>query len=218
METEVKIPKFRNTTRLIHWMRKNRRWDGKRLARNIENIFFTTKKENPYLVASNLSEYASMVGKLEPEFEELFKPNHSSIVSYCINMHNNDLPVNQSLVDELKGDNANLFTYARCTGERLPKHLEDSLDCPRTCYKYAVEVLRGRLPEHLEPVFFKEATFAAKYAFDVIRGFAPVKLPDSLHNFMVMQNCLDPENEDIKTYIEAADSDPNKIGNSTEYV
>jgi hypothetical protein len=35
---------------------------------------------------------------------------------------------------------------------------------------------------------------------------------------MVMQNSLNPNDDDIKTYIEASESDPNKIGNSTECV
>jgi hypothetical protein len=219
MENEVKIPKFRNTTRLVAWTNKHRRWSKERLPRNIENIFFTVKKESSELVASNLTHYAMTINKkMENEFEELLKCNHGAIVNYCIMVHRNEFPVNESLIDELKGDNAYLLSWATATDSRLPKHLEDSLTCPRICYRYALEVLRGRLPEHLEDVFFGNATYAAKYAFDVIRGFASVKLPEALHSFMVMQNAANPNDDDIKTYIEASESDPNKIGNSTECV
>lgn len=216
--TEIKIPKFRSTNRLVSWMSKTGRWKVDRLPRDRENVFFTTKKEDARSVAHNVFCYAGMVGKLEDEFENLLLCNHSALLSYCRLLHYKGESVNERLIDELKDDSVSLFMWAECTNKRLPKHLEDSITDPRVCYRYAVEVLRGRLPSHLEHCFFKDATYAAKYAFDVIRGFSPVRLPDELHSFMVMKSYEEPDNEKIKAYMLSAESDPNVVGNSDETV
>jgi hypothetical protein len=87
------------------------------------------------------------------------------------------------------------------------------MDDPRFCFTYSKEVLKGRLPSHLESVFFKDSYIASRYAFEVIRGFSSVRLPEELHNFMVMKSFEDPENKYVKSYIEASENDPSKTGN-----
>lgn len=214
MSEEVKkIPKFRTTSRLLQWIRKN--YQTIRLPKEIEEVFFTSKKETADLIASNLAAYAHFVGKFDSALENLLKPNHVSIVSYFkIISRGDSKDLNEELLDELKGDNENLLSWSRFSEQRLPKHLEDSLSDPKACFLYAKDVIRGRLPDHLEDVFFKNPYWASRYAFEIIRGFASVKLPEKLHAFMIMKSFEDPEDESIKKYMEASESDPSKSGNS----
>ena len=208
----MSIPKFRNTARLVKYVKKIGNYE--RLPREIEQVFFTTKKETPEFVAENLAFYSNYVGKLEPEFERILKGSNNAILQYARVLHNRmNCRISEELQDNLKGDSSNLYSLALLYDSRLPAHLEDSIDQPFFALKYATDVLRGRLPKHMEDVFFKDTRMASEYAFDVIRGFSSVRLPDHLHSFMIMESCRDPDNRYIKRYIEASESDPNKMGN-----
>lgn len=213
-ETTVKIPKFRNARRALEWLRKNRFTAClSRLPNDREEVFFKDKSD-PHHLACHVLAYSRYVGEpLGERFENLLKPNKGALLSYLREMdeRGNDMP--QPLIDELKGCSAQLYQWAKHTEKRLPKHLEDSIEDPEYALQYATEVLRGRLPEHLEKVFFKDAECASQYAFDVIRGFSPIKLPDDLHAFMVMKSFEQPNNRHIKQYMQASEDDPNKMGN-----
>ena len=210
----LKIPKFRTATRLVAWMEQNgHRLNPCRLPEDREQVFFRTKKETPQELAACVASYAHRVGKLEPRFEELLKANHDSVISYVQAVRPREQEVSEDLIDSLAGDSRSLFRLGKEIG-RLPKHLEDTFGDPRFAFLYAKEVLRGRLPSHLEDVLFKDAYYAAKYAFDVIRGFAPVRLPDELHAFMVMKSFENPGDDNIRAYMEASESDPNRVGNT----
>lgn len=210
----VKVPKFRSARRALDWLRKNRfSTQLDRLPTDREEVFFKDKSD-PFHLASHVLAYSRYVGKpLGERFENLLKPNKGALLCYLREMdeRGNDMP--QSLIDELKGCNTPLYHWAKYTEKRLPKHLEDSIDDPQCALDYATDVLRGRLPEHLEKVFFKSAEHASQYAFEVIRGFSPIKLPDDLHAFMVMKSFETPNNRFIKEYMEACEDDPNKMGN-----
>lgn len=215
-ETEtVKIPKFRSARRALEWLRKNRfsfQLDG-RLPADREEVFFKDKSD-PHHLACHVLSYSRYVGKpLGERLEQLLKPNKGALLSYLREMdeRGNDMP--QSLIDEMKGCSCQLYQWAKHTEKRLPKHLEDSIDDPQYALDYSTDVLRGRLPEHLEKIFFKSAEHASQYAFEVIRGFSPIKLPDDLHAFMVMKSFETPNNRYIKEYMEASEDDPNKMGN-----
>lgn len=212
----MKIPKFRNTTRLLRFV--NKYHTQNRLPRDREQVFFTTKKEPPEVVATNLSEYTWHAGKLEVEFENLLKASPEAVITYARVLHNREMKISEDLEDALKGHSNQLYSLAQMREERLPARLEDTISDPYFALKYATDILHGRLPSHLEPVFFKSARFASQYAFEVIRGFAPVRLPDDLHSFMIMQSFSNPNDHYIKVYMEASESDPNKIGNSTKEV
>jgi hypothetical protein len=211
----MKIPKFRNTTRLLRFVKK---YHQKRLPRYVEEVFFKTKKEEPRVVAQNLAEYTWHAGKMEVEFENLLKADADAVLTYARVLFHQELKISEELEDSLKGHSCQLYMLAQMRGERLPARLEDTIDDPYYALSYATSVLKGRLPAHLEPVFFKSSRFASQYAFEVIRGFAPVRLPDDIHNFMVMQSFANPDDHYIKVYMEASESDPNKIGNSTREV
>lgn len=220
------IPKFRNAKRLIVWMEKN--WsemepvtvDGRAVRRvpaDREEVFFRTKKETPSELAACVARYAGWAGRLEPRFEALLVGHNDHIISY-LKATNNFEDVNEQLTESLTGDSRNLYRYAHASDSRLPVELENTISEPKYAFLYAKEILRGRLPIEREEVFFQDIYYAAKYAFEVIRGFASCRLPEELHTFMVMKSFEDPNNEHIRAYIEASESDPSKMGNSEEKV
>jgi len=213
---EIKIPMFRTANRLVRWMDKYG-WSD-RLDEDREKVFFKSKKEDASLIASCVAMYSNRVGKLPVELERLLVHNTHAAFSYCAHLHYMGIEVPDEVIDYMKGQSSLLVRWANCIESRLPKHLEDSLDEPSQCLKYAKEILKGRLPSHLESVFFKDIYYATKYAFEVIRGFAPVKLPDDLHAFVVMKSFEHPNDENIKVYMEASESSPDKMGNSTDEV
>lgn len=222
MSDTFSIPKFRTAKRLVAWMERN--WtilisEGKpsRLPREVEQVFFRTKKDTPQEVARCVARYANWVGRLEPEYEALLKCDRDSVVTYINILANKDHEVGDDLLEVLADDGRNLYRAAKVVG-RLPERLEVGIKEPRYAYLYAKEVLRGRLPSSMEPLFFGDAYHAAKYAFDVIRGFAPCRLPEELHTFMVMKSFEEPDNDHVKTYLEASESDPNRVGNSDQRV
>lgn len=224
MNDTIKIPKFRTARRLIQWVERN--WtrlvqEGKptRLPPDRERVFLTTKKEEPGVVAGCIARYARWSGRIDGEYENVLRPFHDHLFDYMRNIHHREESADH-LVDELAGDSRNLYRWSKVTDSRLPKHLEDTISDPRYAFLYSKEVLLGRLPAHLEEVFFaeEECYYAAKYAFEVIRGFASVRLPDALHTMMVMKSYQDPENENVKAYVKAAENDPNRVGNSTDKV
>lgn len=224
MNDTISIPKFRSARRLLQWMERN--WsrfvqEGRptRLPPERERVFLTTKREEPSVVASCIARYARWSGRLEGEYEEVLRPFGDQLFEYMRNVHFKEQSA-EHLLDWLSGDSRNLYKWAKLIDSRLPKHLEDTISDPRCAFLYSKEVLLGRLPSHLEEVFFADAEgyYAAKYAFEVIRGFASVRLPEALHSFMVMKSFEDPENENVKAYVKASENDPNKVGNSTDKV
>lgn len=237
---EKKFPKFRKTSRVIKWLDRNNDWEyssknGRPLPEHIEQIFFKTSERAEDLVC-NLVEYSSFfnTSRLSQNLEELLvntvekfcsTANQNDAVSYTAmrkyveylsRLKNIHTDPSERMVDALKGWDIFLLQWAKEIEKRLPQHLEDSLSNPNYLLKYAVEVLKGRLPEHLENLFYKDVHVATEYAFEVIRGFAPVKLPEHLHNFVVMKSFEHPHDRTIKAYMMASESDPNKIDNYSE--
>lgn len=218
MNETASPPRFRSARRLVHWMERNwHRLEGKRLPLESERVFFRSKKETPKEIASCVARYSGWVGGLPPEFEALLVHCNDSTTHYIRAVHNRAGEYGEGLLGILAGDSRNLYRVSKDLG-RLPEELERTIGEPRYAFLYAKEVLRGRLPLEMESVFFGDAYHAAKYAFEVIRGFAPVRLPEELHTFMVMKSFEEPDNEHIRTYMEAAESDPNRVGNSDERV
>lgn len=208
----VKIPKFRSCRRLMKWVNDNS--ITSRLPADREQIFFDTKKENSEDVSAYVAQYGVRVGRLDRPLENLILAgNPQNLFSYCTSLHRRNEEVPAYLIDNFKGKSGFLYKWAQYANSRLPQHLEDSLCEARFCFMYAREVLRGRLPSHLEKVFFTDPSYAVKYAFEVIRGYAPVKLPEELHSFLVLKSFEQPDNSEIKSYMEASESDPNKTDN-----
>lgn len=211
----IKVPKFRSCSRLVQWMEKN--WTAvsdhlpARLDADRERVFFLSK-ESPVAVAACAARYATWAGRLSPAIEDLIIPHKDHLVAYIRNLKNVEFDL--SLMDGLAGYGRGLYLVARVLG-RLPEHLEKTINEPKYAYLYAKDVLQGRLPLEVEAVFFGDSYFAAKYAFDVIRGYSSVRLPEALHAFMIMKSFENPQDKNIHAYIQAAESDPNRSGNST---
>lgn len=228
----TKIPKFRKSIRISKWMNDNGHHER---IPEAEHLFFNTT-ESPREILKSLIAYSCMANywdsedkiplpeELEnlmhekakaciPETESPYDPHVHELFHYC----KRNPEKAQKFIDLFEGKCGRLVQWAQFTKKRLPQHLEDSLSDPEELLTYAKEVIRGRLPEHLENVFFKDVHLATEYAFDVIRGFAPVRLPDALHNFVLMQSYAEPDDHSIKTYIKAAENNPNKTGNSPRH-
>jgi hypothetical protein len=223
--SEEKIPKFRSAARLVLWFRQ--KWHSTRLSPDREKVFFKCADKNPVAAATRLAEYAGFVGKLDSNLELLFLAEPQQLLKYIKTVHSREQEVNPALVEALKsrGSSSLLYSWAIHIKRRLDEDLENALDdgtpqCAKWCYRYSKDVLRGRLPEHLEDVFSKydDSYHASKYAFDVIRGFAPCRLSDNLHTYMVMKSFQNPNVEHIKVYMDASESDPDVIGNASAKV
>ena len=215
-EKAMKIPKFRVTGRISTWFDKHGHGDlpNGRLPSEIEEVFFKSK-EDAYVIAQNVADYAHYVGRLELRFEKLMVGHPDAAFNYLTNVRHDGGELNPELLNTLKGHGGYLVQWSKIVASRLPPELEDTLKDAdaRYAYQYAKEVLCGRLPEHLEDVFFKDETIAARYAFDVIRGFSSVMLPEALHSFMILKSYENPNNSWVKSYVEASENDPNKTGN-----
>ncbi len=211
--------KFRKTARLIAWLdsREGRKWrwaqkgegdDTPRLPADAEEVFFKSK-ESPEAIALNVARYSRYVGRLPREFEQLLRPSKQAITNYMIQAVERPYEGETlELVNLLAGASGNLVSLAVCRG-RLPEHLELSISDPHYALEYAERVLKGRLPPVLEELFFQDADLASRYAIDVIRGFAPCRLPDALHAFMVMKSFEETDNRRIKEYIQACHESEN---------
>jgi hypothetical protein len=213
MNDTFHIPRFRSAKRLVAWMENN--WcnlPDPRLPLDREQVFFKTKKEDPREVAICIAKYARWAGRL-PECERLLLGQNESVLAYLRAVKKKGDTISELLVDSLAGDSRNLYRLAEEIG-RLPEHLENTISETRYLFYYAKEVLHGCLPSHLERGLLGDEYYLAKYAFEVIRGFAPCRLPDVLHNFMVMKSFELPDNEHIRAYMEACESNPNMVGNS----
>lgn len=164
--------------------------------------------------ASHVQEYIQKHNFIpEGHLHECLKGSPNAIVEHMKllrRVSSTNLP--NDLRDCLAGHDSCLYEWAKFNG-RLPEHLEMTLSNPGVCLDYASNVLRGRLPLEIEAHLLKDHKAAIKYAFQVIRGFAPCRLPEEIHASIVMKSFEFPEDQDIKRYIAACDSDPNQMGN-----
>jgi len=227
MSETIKIPRFRKVGRISTWMEKNEYSESNP---EIEKLFFSTNEPAEDVLVALIS-YNDMVSDMRQELKDLLydkaviciPPANQNLTyvqeykAYCYRLWIDDT-LEQKYIDLFKGKSGCLGDWAGMTDERLPDYLEDSIDDPDVLLDYSKRVLRGRLPSHLEDVFFKDVRVATEYAFEVIRGFAPVKLPDALHNFVIAESFRNPDDRRIKTYMKACESDPNKTGNSDAYL
>jgi hypothetical protein len=147
---------------------------------------------------------------------ECLKGGADTIVEYMKYLRPKGLALPDEMRDLLAGKDDCLYEWAKLNG-RLPEHLERTLGKPSVCLEYAVNVLRGRLPLAIEEeVLTKDYAVAIQYGFKVMRGFAPVRLPEVVHTSIMAQSFAFPDNPEIKRYVAACDSDPNRTGNAAQ--
>jgi hypothetical protein len=172
---------------------------GQRFPESIEKKLLGTgcdKKE----LAPFIGRYQTVVGVLPPELEEILHHHPITLLEYCKALKRMKVEPSLALLEKL--DSCSLFEYARFTCRRLPPELERLIDDPDMVVKYAVEVAKDRVPE-MEAALVKSHVAACNYAFNVVRAFSSVKLPDEVHNSMVMKSFASPEDFHIKRYIAA---------------
>ena len=187
---------------------------GGRLPEHIEKkIFFQNEKHSPTIMARFVYGYFEVIGQLDFEMELLLLGSVDQTFNYISKLRRANKEINPKLYDAMAGNNDALIKLARMEGKRLPKHLEDTLDDPATCMSYAKEIVKGRLPEHLEMVFMKDYRYAYRYAFEIIRGFASVQLPGDLHSLMLMKSFECPHDPQIKEYISSCEGPEKSLRN-----
>lgn len=174
----------------------------------MENRIFLADTDNPCM-ASFVAKYAQYIGELPQEFKDVLKKDGEAIMEYqnYLSRNYNKL-IDDELRDCLAGNDRNLLKFAsNYLHKRLPEHLEKTLTDPGVIYNYARSIVRNRLPEELENHLAKDYGVAVQYAFEVIRAYACVRLPEVVHSAMVMKSFELPHDSTIKRYINECEKD-----------
>lgn len=103
------------------------------------------------------------------------------------------------------GHGPRLLRLAQHLRRRLPEHLEITWNEPISLVEYATSYVRARLPDQLEEVLATDHKSMVKYAFGIIRAYASPRLPDSLHQAVLLKSFEYPGDSDIKRYTEECD-------------
>lgn len=185
-----------------------------RIEEQEKEVFFSNKKYTPEKMAEFVAKYANVVGPLPTELKELLKANSKAILEYAQTLKSKNMTLDDDLRDCLAGDSESLLRYAQyhLGGRRLPQHLEKTMTHPQSLYNYAKSIVQGRLPEELENHLASDTSVASAYAFDVVRGFASVKLPEVVHSAIVMRSFENPNDFHIKRYIKECEKDTSVPG------
>ena len=135
---------------------------------------------------SLMSDYASNIGPLPPHLEAVLEASHHAIAQYVLVLKTHSREVPERFFRALVGHEEHFPRLAQVFG-RLPSYLEESISDPHLALNYAKNWVKGRLPEAVEQrAFQSDPGMAVRYAFEVVRGFASVRLPDALHNAVVL--------------------------------
>lgn len=154
--------------------------------------------EHKIVSPSDVSEYASNVGPLSEEMERRLYGDPTAIMRYFKVLGHHFQKPPQHLIDALVGQDGCFLELAGMVG-RLPRHLEESVTDPFVALQYARTVVKGRLSENVERVLEKNPSVAAAYAIHVIRAWSNPRLPDSLHNAVLLN--AGSACEEIRRYI-----------------
>lgn len=152
--------------------------------------------------SSLMASYADYVGLLPDHLADVILGDSNSVVRYIklLKTHFKDVP--ERFLRDLAGHDRHFVSLAQDIG-RLPSYLEESIKDPGVALNYARYIIRGRLPEEVEVrVFHGSPRLAVRYGYEVIRGFASVRLPEPLHIALMLHPEQDPE---IRKYIVEVD-------------
>lgn len=168
---------------------------GQKVGQDMEKCLFSEGYEA-------IIRYAQSVGELDEDMCRFLCADHSRVLRYAGILKNRGLSLPRWMMDEMKGDSHSLLHLAiHHLKERLPTPLEDSITDPMSLLSYSKHVLRARLPRHLELCLLSDHKIACQYAFEVVRGFAEVRLADELHSMIVMKSFENPEDQLVKNYV-----------------
>jgi len=147
------------------------------------------------------SVYANFVGSVPSYLEDVIVEKADSSIEYIELLKKNSREVPERFMRALVGHVRHFHRLVRALGGPLPSYLLQSMTDPVVALNYARGYLRGRLPEEVEGnVFFNNPEMGAKYGLEVIRGFSNPRLPDALHNSIVLSASSD-QSDEIRRYI-----------------
>jgi len=203
METTAPhYPRFRYTTRLAQWVRRNK--PQGRLPPESERCFFSSK-ESPEKVSSNLVYYSNYAGRLGEELEALL--TQDDLVRYCRIVH-------------IKGGMPSSFVFSRMDEARLvmashhvgriPEDHERRISIPHLAVHYAGRV--GPVPSYLEDAIVEDPDSSMEYIEVLKVHFKDV--PDRFmralvghdRHFLRLARALGGR---IPSYLEESMTDPN---------
>ena len=98
------------------------------------------------------------------------------------------------------------MALAWCSGKRLPELEHIVLTSPRCAYIYALEIISGRWIE-AEDIIMTDALWSYHYAIYVIKG----KLPENMHNMMLLHAIKNSNNYAIKYFEFIKDLDETRL-------
>lgn len=216
-ELEVKIDDPKNFIEYVSGIRSKGSYYSRTSALRIpemEQDILLSGRFDPKVVAESVVQYAEFVGKLPVELENLLMGHGEQILKYAVIIGNCDKQkISDDLLNSLAGDSHSLCEYARLhLKKRLPAHLEKTMSDPKYILNYAKYVVKTRLPEEMENHFAKDCRLASQYAFEIIRGFASVRLPEVVHSAMILQSYSNPNDHLIKQYVTECDKDTTVSG------
>lgn len=154
--------------------------------------------ESRIVEPSLMASYAGEVGVLPDHLADVVLGDDCAVVRYIkiLKMHFKEVP--ERFLRDLAGHDRHFVSLAQDIG-RLPSYLEESIRDPGVALNYARYIIKGRLPEEVEVrVFHSSPRLAVRYGYEVIRGYASVRLPEPLHIALVLHPEQDPE---IRKYI-----------------
>jgi len=89
------------------------------------------------------------------------------------------------------------FYKAHEAGKRLPELEHIVLNDSWYSYRYALNVVKGRWIE-AEDIIMNDSIYSSYYAVNVIEG----KLPEKMHNMMILHAIKNPNDIWVKEYFE----------------
>lgn len=162
--------------------------------------------ERKIVEPSSLADYSSRVGPLEPHLEEVILQDGDATMKYIDTLHDNKVEISERYLRAMVGHDGHFVKLAtQYLNGRLPDYLEESISSPEVALNYARHVVKGRLPAKVEEALQNDHRYAVKYAFEVIRGMADPRLPDTIHAFVVMKSFENPHDGEIRRYIQEVD-------------
>lgn len=139
----------------------------------------------------------------DQRLKDLIKLDPDSVSHYMQYLYQRGLRLEPEFYWSFAGDGTKLAKLAEHIRKRLPEELEATwAGGTHDLVDYARRWVRTRLPENLESVLIGDHKAAAKYAFEIVRGYADPRLPDNLHAFMLMKSFETPDDQEIKRYVE----------------
>jgi len=151
--------------------------------------------------ARALAEYASNVGPLQEHLEEIIISDGDALMKYIKVLIAHSRPVEERFLRAMVGRDSHYCALANMVGP-LPQYLVESISDPQVALDYASRTLKGRLPDKVEAVLQNDHRCAVRYAFEVVRAYSSPQLPEAVHAAVLMKSFEDPNDREIRRYVD----------------